>query len=176
MSSLPSPDSATGPEASGNATRHGRLGTMLRYGAGSIVATICSEVAFLICYGPLDAGPAWSSFVGWLAGAVPNYILNRSWAWGRRGRPSLRYEVLPYVAIVVVTLALAVLATTLAETGLNNLDVTDTARTILVGIVFLGVYLAVFVVRFFLFDRLFTRDAPQPGSARVGRMSEGGDD
>src|SRR5437867_2587093 len=88
--------------------RHGGLiGKMLRYGTGSIVATVCSEVTFLILYGPVEASSTVSSVLAWTAGALPNYWLNRSWTWGRRGRPSVARELVPYAAIILGTLGLA---------------------------------------------------------------------
>lgn len=151
------------------------LGKALRYGAGSIVATVCSEVAFLAMYGLLSTSTTWASIVGWLAGAVPNYVLNRSWAWGLRGRPSLRRELLPYIVIVLVTLVLAVVMTNLADRVVDGLDISDLARTLIVGAVFLGVYAVMFVLRFFLFDRLFTqqpRATSQPTTATSGGDNE----
>jgi putative flippase GtrA len=141
--------------------RRGTIGKVLKYGAGSVVATICSEVAFLAVYGLADASTTWASLIGWFAGAVPNYVLNRSWAWGLRGRPSLRREVLPYVAIVLLTLGLAIVMTGLADRIVDQLDVSDVVQTLIVGAVFLGVYAVVFVLRYFLLDRLFSRQRTQ---------------
>lgn len=151
---------------------HGTTGKVLRYGAGSIVATICSEVAFLAAYGIADASTTWASVLGWLAGAIPNYLLNRSWAWGLRGRPSLRHELLPYVAIVLVTLVLAIVMTGIADNVVDGLDVSDPVQTLIVGAVFLAVYAVVFVLRFFLFDRLFTRQPAPKGSDNLSDMSK----
>jgi putative flippase GtrA len=146
---------------------------VLRYTAGSVVAAVCSEVTFLLLYGPVHAAPAVASGLGWLAGAVPNYWLNRSWTWRRQGRPSLMGEVIPYVAIVLVTLVLAVVATSAADRLLVQGNVSADVRVVLVGGAFLAVYCVMFLLRFFLLDRLFRRsafsspivtDPPQPGS------------
>lgn len=161
---------ALGAPGAGRST----LGKAVRYGAGSIVATVCSEVAFLLVYGPAHASTTWASIIGWLAGAVPNYVLNRSWAWGLRGKPSLRRELLPYIAIVLITLALAVVMTGLADRVVETMDVSDLARTLIVGAVFLAVYAIVFILRFFLFDRLFSN---QPAiSPSSGEDPSGEDD
>ena len=151
------------------AGRHpgGLVPTLLRYAGGSAVATVSSEVTFVLLYGPLDVSPAWASVVAWLAGAVPNYWLNRSWTWRRTGRPGLRDELLPYIAIIVLTLLLATLATRWADRWLHSVDVSDTVRVVLVAAVFLGVYVVMFVLRFVLLDRLFGRlHARDAGDAR----------
>jgi putative flippase GtrA len=130
---------------------------LVRYFTGSLVATGCSEVAFVLLYGPLGMGTAWSSVLSWLAGAIPNFWLNRNWAWQRTGRPSLRREVAPYAAVVVVTLLLATLLTHLADRLLHHEGVASSLRVTLVAAVFLGTYVVVFAVRFFLLEQLFTR-------------------
>ena len=114
---------------------HGLVPKLLRYFTGSVVA--------------------------WLAGAFPNFWLNRNWAWQRTGRPSLRHEVLPYAAIIVSTLVLATIATDLADRWLHQQGTSPSVRVPLVAAVFLGVYVVVFAVRFFLLERLFTR-LPHP--------------
>jgi putative flippase GtrA len=135
------------------------------YTAGSVVAAVCSEVVLVVCYGIVGLAPAVSSTLAWLAGAVPNYWLNRSWTWGRRGRPSLRAEVLPYVAIVLATLLLAAAVTKGLDTWLRGLDVSGTTRTVVVAAAFLGVYVAMFFLRYLLLDRLFRPRLPShPGA------------
>jgi putative flippase GtrA len=125
------------------------------YTAGSVIAAGCSELALVVCYGLLDLAPAVSSTIAWVAGAVPNYWLNRSWTWRRRGRPSLVREVLPYVAIVLATLVLAALVTRGVDSWLRDADVSGTTRTVAVAAAFLGVYVIMFAVRYLLLDRLF---------------------
>jgi putative flippase GtrA len=125
------------------------------YAAGSAVATVCSEVTLVVCYGLLGLSPGWSSVLAWVAGALPNYWLNRSWTWQRRGRPSLRHEVLPYVVIVLVTLLLATLATGAVDAALSHHG--SGVRTALVALTFLGVYVVMFLIRYVLMDRLFGR-------------------
>ncbi len=90
---------------------------------------------------------------------MPNFWLNRNWAWQRRGRPSLRQEVLPYVGIILTTVLLATLLTHLADVWLHHQGVSSTVRVTLVAGVFLGTYIGVFALRFLLLDRLFRRPA-----------------
>jgi putative flippase GtrA len=141
--------------------RAGLTGKLLRYGVGSVVATVCSQTTFVVVYGPLHASTTLSSSLAWIAGAIPNYWLNRSWTWGRRGRPSLTRELLPYVAIILTTLGLAILATAGAAAALEGTSIAHPARTVIVAGVYFLVYVVMFVFRFLLFDRLFGR-APQP--------------
>jgi putative flippase GtrA len=125
------------------------------YTAGSVIAAGCSELALVLGYGVLGLAPAVASTIAWLAGAVPNYWLNRTWTWQRRGRPSLTREVLPYVAIILATLVLAAVVTKGVDAWLREAEVSGTTRTVAVAVAFLGVYVMMFVVRYLLLDRLF---------------------
>jgi putative flippase GtrA len=135
--------------------RRSLVGRLTRYTAGSVVATVCSEVTFLLVYGVFHGGSVLASVLGWLAGAVPNYFLNRSWAWGRKGRHDLRREVLPYAAIVLVTVGVASVTTHVAGVLVPRLISTHWLQVGVVGIVFLATYGVLFAARFVLLDRVF---------------------
>jgi putative flippase GtrA len=168
---VPGPPRSSAASAAGE--RHGLVPKLLRYFTGSVVATVCSEVAFVVLYGPLGVGTTWSSVLSWLAGAVPNFWLNRNWAWQRRGRPSLRREILPYVAIILTTLLLATVLTHLADVWLHHQGVSRSWRVTLVAAVFLGTYVVVFALRFFLLERLFSRLHSHEAGADSSKDSEG---
>jgi putative flippase GtrA len=135
----------------------GWLPKVLRYTGGSVVATACSEVTFVLLYGPLHVATTPASVCGWLAGALPNYWLNRAWAWRRTGRPSFLAEVLPYVTIVLLTLLLATAVTRVVDAGLEHRGLSSPERVTLVAAAFFGVYVVMFFLRFLLLDRLFAR-------------------
>jgi putative flippase GtrA len=153
--------------------RFEQFGKLLRFGASSAVAVVCSETTFLLLYGPAHASSTVASVAAWLAGAIPNYWINRTWTWGRRGRPSLSRELLPYAAIVFGTLGLAIAATAIGDAVLRDAGVSHATRTALVGAIYLGVYALMFFVRFFLFDRIFRHpgqaDSPDAAGASAAR-------
>lgn len=139
--------------------RGASLGKLGRYLGGSVVATVCSQLTFVLLYGVFGVAAGMTSVVAWFAGAVPNYWLNRAWTWQRTGRPSLRRELLPYAAIILGTLLLAIVTTELVDRLLREADVQDATRVVLVTVAFGGVYVVMFGVRFVLLDRLFSRPA-----------------
>ena len=63
-------------------------------------------------------------------------------------------EVMPYLAIVLITLLLATVATNVADAVLAE-RVSDGVRVWLVSATFLSVYGVVFLLKFVLLDRLF---------------------
>ena len=124
-----------------------------RYAAGSIVAGLISQGVFVVCYA-LGAVPMVASMTAFVAGAVPNYLLNRRWAWRGRGRVDAVRETLPYAVIVVGT-ALVAAAVTSAADGWVRTNVEDRGwQVALVAAAFLGTYGVMFVLKFVLFDRL----------------------
>ncbi len=142
--------------AASDLSRGASWGKLSRYAGGSVVATVCSQLTFLLLYGPLGVAAGITSVVAWFAGAIPNYWLNRRWAWQRTGRPSLRRELLPYAGIILGTLLLAVVATEVVDQVLRETDVAAATRVTLVSGTYFTVYVVMFGVRFFLLDRLFT--------------------
>jgi putative flippase GtrA len=136
------------------------------YTAGSVVAAGCSELVLVVCYAVLHWPAALAAVVAWFGGAVPNYWLNRRWTWRRTGRPHVRRELLPYVAIILVTLALAAGTTRAVDAAFA--DSGSTTRTTLVAATFLGVYVLMFLLRYLLLDRLFGRlEQPVAGEAEA---------
>ncbi len=131
-----------------------RWKTFLRYAAGSLVATACSEVVLVVAYGLLGLGAQAASVVAWVFGAVPNYLLNKRWAWHDRepGPKAVLREMLPYWVITLGSAALAIAATTAAD-GLVRHSVADQgARSVLLAAVYCAAYCLVFVIKFALFD------------------------
>ncbi|GAA4884267.1 GtrA family protein [Saccharopolyspora cebuensis] len=134
-----------------------------RFAAASVVATAVSQVVFVAAYA-LGAAPAAATALAWLAGAVPNFALNRR-TWGGGGRDALRGELLRYGLISVGTAVLAALATSGAEhLARSAFADQEAAQVVVVWAAFVGTYAVMFVVKFFLIDRLvFTaRRPPRP--------------
>ncbi len=128
-----------------------------RYTGASVIAGILSEIVFLVTYW-FTAGPLLASLLAFVAGAVPNYLMNRYWAWQRRGRPDRTREVLPYAVIVIVTALTAVLVTTAADRWVRDHVSAQALQVGLVGAAFLATYGAMFVLKFVLFDRFIFVD------------------
>lgn len=135
-----------------------------RFAAASVVATGISQVVFLLSYS-LGATAVISTVLAWLAGAIPNFTLNRR-TWGGGGREALRGELLRYGLISVGTALLAAGATHLAEIAATSaFPDTRPAQVAVVWGAFIGTYAVMFVIKFVLIDRLvFTR--PQQRAAR----------
>lgn len=143
-----------------------RYGRLLRYAAGSVVATVCSEVALIAAYGLFDADAQAATVAGWVAGAIPNYVLNQRWAWRDRGKSDKPLtEAAWYWGVTAVTATLAILATSGVDAVVSP-HITDRGdRAVLLGGVYLAVYGVVFVVKYIIFDRWVFGRTPTPEEA-----------
>jgi putative flippase GtrA len=116
---------------------------MTKYALGSVVAFVVGNLAFALCY-VLNASTTFCSVVGFVAAAIPNWILNRRWAWQQTGRPPAR-QIVGYAAVSVV-----VLVTTSAVTGWTNSHVQSIPQHYgLRLLIVTSAYVAVTVVFFF---------------------------
>jgi putative flippase GtrA len=103
-----------------------KLLKLWRYGAGSIVAFVTSIVAYYVCYSWAHLGAITSTWIAFVAGAVPNWVLNRRWAWQKRGREGMTRETTLYVIVSLISVVVSSVFTKLtahsAEHLANHLD------------------------------------------------------
>ena len=155
------------------ATRRQGLGELVRsrwrlwgrYGASSVIAGLISEGTFALCFW-LGSSATVASLIAFVAGAVPNYLMNRYWAWQRRDRIGGARELVPYLVIIVSTALLATLITNGADALVRGRIESHLARTVLVSAAFLATYGVMFVLKFVLFDRLIFAGRRRTRAAR----------
>ncbi len=145
--------------------RTGRLGRKLtRYSIGSVVAVATSEVVFSACYGFGWLGTTASSVVAFVAGAIPNWVLNRRWAWQRRGRVRIGREVILYAGISVVSLVAAAVSTKLASRAAPEVTANHDLKVALVALAYLASNAVLFGLKFGMYEVVVFTDKPDPGS------------
>lgn len=135
-----------------------KLGVFLRYGAGSLVAMGCSEIVLIGSYDALGTGPQTAAVLAWVAGALPNYVLNKLWAWrGNKDAPRERdgrgRELALYWTITLLTAAAAIAATSGMDDWIKGSVTGRGAQSLLLAAAYLFAYGVVFVAKFVLFDR-----------------------
>jgi len=114
------------------------------YAAGSVVAFITGNIAFVALY-LSGASTTVCSVGGFIAAAIPNWILNRRWAWRRNATLSFGREIVGYIAVSIV-----VLVSTSAATGWTNAQIKWIPEHYgLRALVVTAAYVAVTVVLFF---------------------------
>jgi putative flippase GtrA len=140
------------------------------YSAGSVVAAISGELAFVLTYGWAHGGTTWASAAGFVGAAVPNYILNRRWAWAdRRGR-SRRAEAGLYGAVALASFAAAAVTTHWAEAGAVRIFSHRGGQTEVIASAYFGVSALFFLIKFALYERVvFVAGAAETHGARTTR-------
>ena len=128
-----------------------RAARITRYTLGSCVALATSIVVFALLY-VLNVGTTIDSVAAFVAGAVPNWILNRRWAWGVSGRISLGREVIGYVAVSLLALVLSSVATGWTHDQVGSIAPGHGIRVALVTLSYVAVQAILFVAKFIAYE------------------------
>jgi putative flippase GtrA len=122
-----------------------------RYLIGSVVALLTSIVVFALLY-VMGVGTTWCSIAAFVAGAVPNWILNRRWAWQIRGQVSVMREVFGYIAISVAVLVMSSAATGWMSSEVQGIPAHHGFRVILVTAAYVAVQAFFFGVKYLVYE------------------------
>lgn len=130
---------------------------LLRFALVSIISVSVSLVLLTLVFGYLHL---WSEvpsslFANVLAG-IPAYFLTRQWVWQRSGRSHLWSEVVPFWVISLASIVLALAFASLAHNTAVSHDLSHVQRTILVIAANLFVFGFLWVLRFLLFNHIFS--------------------
>jgi putative flippase GtrA len=161
-------------------TRTALSARFTKYALGSVVAFVSGNVAFVLLY-VMNASTTACSVAGFIAAAIPNWILNRRWAWKQKGRAPAR-QIIGYIGVSIV-----VLVTTSAVTGWTNSRVHSIPphhglRALIVTASYVAVTVVLFVAKFAIYEywifsersrvRAAWRSLRQvPRTARANRIS-----
>lgn len=134
---------------------HPLLRRITGYSVGSVIAAVTSEAAFAAVYGWAHGGTTLASAAGFFGGAVPNYILNRRWAWrgDRRGR-SLRSELSLYFAVSLASFVVSAVTTSWADGKARAMTSSHDWRVVLVALAFFAVSAVFFIGKFVAYEVL----------------------
>ncbi len=139
-------------------SRYGpRLLQLWRYTATSIVAnlTTITVLGFMVGIVHFDAG--WSNVIATATATIPAFELNRRWVWQKEGRSSIGTEVLPFWIWAFAELAISSLAVHVMGDHATTAGWSRALRTLVLEITSIGTTGSLWVVQFFLFDRLLFR-------------------
>jgi putative flippase GtrA len=130
---------------------HPLAGRLTRYTIGSIIAAATSAVVFAVVY-VLGASTTWCSVTAFVAGAIPNWILNRRWAWKMKGKPAFGREIVAYIATSVVALVATTWTTAWTQRHVQSIPAHHGIRALLVTASYLAVFAVMFFAKFALYE------------------------
>jgi putative flippase GtrA len=130
---------------------HPLRGRLTRYTIGSIVAAATSAVVFAGVY-VLGASTTACSVIAFVAGAIPNWTLNRRWAWKVSGRVSIAREVVAYIIISALSLLASSLATAWTQHQVQGLPAHHGYRVALVTGSYVAVFAILFIAKFAVYE------------------------
>jgi putative flippase GtrA len=116
-----------------------------------VVALLTSVAVFGFLY-VLGVGTTADSIAAFLAGAVPNWILNRRWAWRLHGRVAFGREIVGYIAVSVLALVLSSVATGLTNHLVRTIPAHHGIRLTLVTASYVLVQAVLFVAKFLAYE------------------------
>jgi len=122
-----------------------------RYTVGSVIAAVTSLVVFAVAFG-LGVGNVPANVLAFVAGAVPNWILNRSWAWQRKGRVHVRREIILYAVVSALSLAASSAATGWADHEVPAVTPNHTLQVLLVACAYIATYGVLFVAKYVVYE------------------------
>jgi putative flippase GtrA len=128
-------------------------GKVTRYAIGSIVALVTSIIVFAVMDW-LGIHTAIDSAAAFVAGAVPNWVLNRKWAWKMEDRADFMREIVAYIVISVAVWAASSWATGWTQTWVDHhIAPGNGLRVILVTGAYVVVQAIFFVAKFVIYDK-----------------------
>lgn len=82
----------------------------IRYTCTSLIGVTITQVLLIIFLHLLDWKPVPANFVAVSITAIPAFMLNKRWVWGKRGKAHMRREVLPFWSFTIAGWIMSTLA------------------------------------------------------------------
>ncbi len=124
-----------------------------KYAIGSLVALTTSVIVFAIMDW-MGIRTGIDSAAAFVAGAIPNWVLNRKWAWRMEGRAEFLREIFAYTVISVLVWAASTWATGNTQNWAHdNVAPGSGLQVILTTAAYVFVQAVFFLVKFVIYDK-----------------------
>ena len=126
---------------------------LTKYAIGSVIALLTSVIVFAFMDW-LGIRTGIDSAAAFVAGAIPNWVLNRKWAWKMEGRAEFMREILAYTVISVLVWAASTWATGNTQNwAQHHISAGSGLRVIVTTGAYVLVQAVFFVVKFVIYDK-----------------------
>ncbi|HUZ19973.1 MAG TPA: GtrA family protein [Acidimicrobiales bacterium] len=132
-----------------------------RYASVSVITTVLAQGLLYLFYRVIGIkSAAESNLFATAITTVPAYYLNRTWAWGKRGRSHLWREVVPFWTIAILSIVLSTAVVRVVAHATVHVHSRSLQTLAVQGASFLT-YGVIWVGKFMLFNKvLFRPPAP----------------
>jgi putative flippase GtrA len=117
-----------------------------RYAAASVVGVVTGQALLYLGYSVLGWEAVTANLVSVAVSSIPAYLVNRYWVWQKRGRNSLRAEVIPFWLMAFLGLLLSSVLVAVVEGR------TDSALAL--GLASLSGFGVLWVAKFVVLERV----------------------
>jgi putative flippase GtrA len=126
---------------------------LTKYAIGSLVALTTSVIVFAVMDW-MGIRTGIDSAAAFVAGAIPNWVLNRRWAWKMEGRAEFMREIFAYTVISVLVWAASTWATgNTQDWASSNIPAGSGLRVIVTTAAYVFVQAVFFLVKFVIYDK-----------------------
>jgi putative flippase GtrA len=145
---------------------------LFRYSMASAVAVVLS-LSLLVLFNGVLGWSAWvSSTLATALATIPNYVMNRSWAWGKTGRSHLMKEVVPFWALAFIGWGLSTISVHAMEGYAKHHQFSHALSTFSVAVVYLAAFGVLWIGKFIFFNKVLfahhIEDLPPELDGRTG--------
>jgi putative flippase GtrA len=140
--------------------RPGRLAQLLRYSAVSGISTVTSLTILGVLVGLFGVDAVVANVLATVVGTVPSFELNRRWVWFDQSQRSVLRQVAPFCTLSLAGLVISSL--TVRVVSARTIDLSRGWHTLAVEAANISAYGALWVVQFFLLDRVLFRHRRVP--------------
>ena len=141
-----------------------KLTRAVRYSLASVISTIISQAVLAASFGLGHIPARTANIVACIVATGPSYYLNRSWAWGRRGRSNLWREIVPFWALALLGLAFSTWAADLASSLAQRSQLSHAATALVINLAALTAFGTLWVSKFALLNVFVFSEAPKSSS------------
>ncbi len=122
-----------------------------KFAIASMIALATSEIVLSILY-VVGLPTTLCTILAFIAGAIPNWTLNRTWTWKVEGNVSVGREVIAYLLLSGTTLTAQILATNFTHRHVQHIAAGHGIRVLLVDASYLAVLVIMYGVRFMVYE------------------------
>ena len=125
----------------------------LRYAMVSVVAVPIGTIGVFV-FNVAGLAAVWAAILGNSVAAVPSYLLNRYWVWGKQGKNRFFSEILPFWALTLLGIAFSAVVAHLADHFAKHHDITGLARLLILLVANVAGFGVLWVGKYIIFNKV----------------------